>query len=80
MPPRGFALDEIVKTDPQHSRDELEEADAAALAFVAEVGGEWFRPLSGRSSAAIIFLAECRREAFVALAARDFAGERLARL
>ena len=76
---RGLALDEVVEPDSEHSGDELEEAQAAAVAFLAQVGGERLRPLARGPAAAVVALAQRGGEAFLMLAARDVAREGLAR-
>src|SRR5437868_4177071 len=65
VPSRRLTLHELVETDAEHSGDELEEAGPPCLAINAEVGGERFGALSRRTPAAVVFLAERRREAFI---------------
>ena len=73
-----LALDELVEADPEHPGDELEEAKAPAFAALPEIGGERFGSLGRLVPAPVIFVAQRRREAFLVLAARDVACERLA--
>ncbi|MGH6659409.1 MAG: hypothetical protein ACREBM_07140, partial [Sphingomicrobium sp.] len=73
----GFALDQIVEPDPEHPRDQLEEAHSPAIAAVAQIGGERLGALAGRAPATVVFLAQGRGKAFLVFATRDFARERL---
>ena len=48
MPPLGLALGEVVEADADHSGDDLEQAHLAAVAFLAQVGGDRLGALGGR--------------------------------
>ena len=72
-----LALDQFVEPDAEHPRDQLEKAHPPAVAAVAQIGGERLGALARRAAAAVVFLAQRGREAFLVLAAGHVARERL---
>ncbi len=45
--PLGVALDQIVQAQPQHTRHELEQSQARAVAMSAEIGGQGLGAAAG---------------------------------
>ena len=64
MAPRRIALNQLVEPDAEHSGNQLEQAEASAIASVAKVGGDRLGALPGRASAPIELVPERGREAF----------------
>ncbi|HET9355215.1 MAG TPA: hypothetical protein VFO42_03510 [Sphingomicrobium sp.] len=72
------ALDQLVEPDPEHPGDDFEEAEPAAVADVAKVGGKRLGAFGGRPPAAVVFAAKRRRQALFGLLPLDLAREGLA--
>ena len=74
----GLALGKIVEPNAQHPGGDLEHSHLPPVALLAKIGGNWLGLLLGEPSPAVEMKAQCLRKAFLILAARDVAGERLA--
>src|SRR5438105_1239861 len=78
MPPGLLAPDQLVEADAEHARDQLQESEALTLPPLAEIRCQRLRALVRLMPAPVIFVAQCRREAFLVLTPRHVARERFA--